>query len=71
MRRTHIDAWYLTGAVRWLKQRNNFCAVFLLKFAKSEFIQCLGFGSYVALRDLRAPVNPTNEAVVKALIPLD
>ena len=67
MRRTHIDTWYLTGAVRRLRQRNNFCAVFFLKFAKSEFIQCLGFSSYFAPRDLRVSVNPTNEAVVKAL----
>jgi hypothetical protein len=67
MRRTLIDTWYLTDAVRRLGQRNNFCAVFLLKFAKSEFIQCLGFSSYFALRDLRVSVNPTNEAVGKAL----
>ena len=67
MRRTLIDTWYLTDAVRRLRQRNNFCAVFLLKFAQSEFIQCLGFSSYFALRDLRVSVNPTNEAVGKAL----
>jgi hypothetical protein len=67
MRRTHIDTWYLTGAVRRLRQQYNFCAVLLLKFAKSEFIQCLRLSSYFALRDLRVSVNPTNEAVVKAL----
>ena len=67
MRRTHIDMWYLTGAVRRLRQRNNFCAVFLLKFDKSEFIQGLGFSSYFPLRDLRVSVNPTNEAVANPL----